>query len=777
MVIVWARNAIQSFKGRKTSKTSKTTAPKPSLSNVKPVAKPTEDIGLNMDDVQEIPGEGELAVKEDMPSRDQIPEIEDEPQAGSSDEREPAHVTSDDDTTLIGQDELVSIKGSQVVVPIIKHDFERPISPPATPPTEATDLKTPTIDVVESLQVNSVPDVPVAPVIVNNVTDEIPVLRETLARSDTEKTPSTIEEATKAVEEHARFVEDASSPTESSVESSKPEIDSPVSEFVIVSDVDEKPIESVQAPTESPNKAAEETEVTLPGVVESERTEVPIAEALASMQPVVEPQLPTVVKEEPKIEVLAPVVEESKLPKEAQPTEDLKSSIKEVQAEEPKASDVFSVVEEPEVVEEPKATEEPKVIEESNIIEEPTIDEPKTAEQPESIEGPKPGGSPRATFPSVAKLAREESVTPGPPKSLRPRVMRRATGSTAAVAGVTTGHTPATVAVAPPVDDKAAISPQTTSPVDNALNRLAGSLLRSNAAERLPGSPIPSGIPRPTSPISRPSSPLISPRLTSPVNIFRSESPSSDTGSNSRPTSPTFGMPRRGSIAVPRPPSRQSTLANVSNAPERTSSPAKKATFANPPRGGSTSPPPMPLPPSRQASQRAVSPQRQGSLWGPQNPQVPQAAVMSPSVLSRKATIDSNGSPGSPPNGRRAASPPPTRAPAEDFTTNQASRRNTSFPSAVEGQQIASPTAVKPRPRPRTSTSGSVKGPMTANTLLSTLTSKVTFPGGTNPTSPSDSSPISPGPASPVSPGPASPNRSDSFASATSRVARAIGWS
>ncbi|CCO33176.1 hypothetical protein BN14_07248 [Rhizoctonia solani AG-1 IB] len=165
MVIVWARNAIQSFKGRKTSKTSKTTAPKPSPSNVKPVAKPTEDIGLNMDDVQEIPGEGELAVKEDMPSRDQIPEIEDEPQAGSSDEREPAHVTSDDDTTLIGQDELVSIKGSQVVVPIIKHDFERPISPPATPPTEATDLKTPTIDVVESLQVNSVPDVPVAPVI------------------------------------------------------------------------------------------------------------------------------------------------------------------------------------------------------------------------------------------------------------------------------------------------------------------------------------------------------------------------------------------------------------------------------------------------------------------------------------------------------------------------------------------------------------------------------------------------------------------------------------
>ncbi|CAE6457889.1 unnamed protein product [Rhizoctonia solani] len=743
IALVWMRNTIQSFKGRKVPKT----APKLSERNVEPMSKPVEDIGFNMDEVQEIPGEGELALKEAMPARDQIPEIEDEPQSGSSDEREPVHIISDDDTTVIGRGELVGVKGIPVVVPTIKHDFERPISPPATPPTEATDLNTPEADLGEALQAESSSDALAATNIANVVPNENFALCEPLARSDSEKTPRTIEEAAKAVEKHAKFVEDATSPTESSIESSRPEIDSPVSEFVVVSDVEEKSVENVRAPIESSDNAVGETEPKPPVFVEPTTTEVPATEALVPTQPSVEPQLPTTTAEEPKPDVPASVVDEPKLVEETKPTE------------EPKA-----IIEEAKVVEEPKATEISKVDE--GILQEPVVEESKTTEQPEPVQAPKPEGSPKATFPSIAKLAREEPVTPAPPKSLRPRVMRRATGSTAAVAGVTTSPAPATVAVAPPVDDKATLRTQANIRADNALNRLAGSLLRSNTSERLPTSPtsptspILSGIPRPTSPVLRSSSPLMAPRSASPANVVRSESPSSDSGTNSRPTSPTFGMPRRGSIAVPRPPSRQSTLANVTNAPERSSPPAKKATFSNPPRGGAASPPPMPLPPSRQGSQGTVSPQQQGSVRGSQIPQVPQAAVMSPSVLSRKATIDSNGSPGSPPNGRRAASPPPTRALAEELTIDQATRRNTFFPSAVEGQPIASPTAVKPRPRPRTSTSGSAKAPMAPNTLLSTLTSKVNFPGGINPSSPSDSNPASPSPAS--------PNRSDSFASAVS---------
>ncbi|KAG8731030.1 hypothetical protein FRC11_005308 [Ceratobasidium sp. 423] len=596
-----------------------------------------------MDEVQEIPGEGELAaMKEAMPARDQIPEIDDEPQVESSDEREPVHIMSDDDTTVIGQDELASVKGSPVVVPVIKHDFERPISPPATPPIAAADIKVPTVDVVEPLQANSGSD---APAIVNVVPDESFVLRDPSARN------STIEEAAKAVEEHAKFVEDAASPTDSTIESSKPENDSPVSEFVVVSD--EEPTGKAPAPVESSNEVVGEAESELPAVAGPTTTEVAVPEEPALTKPIEPEQVPTIVVEEPKPDVPVPVIEDSK------PAEELKTAVEEPKVvEEPKETEAPKatepeVVKTPKVIEEPKVVEEPKIVEEPKAeeskVEEPVVEEPKIAEEPKVVEEPepvevlKPEGSPKAAFPSLAKSAREEPVTPAPPRSLgRPRVMRRATGSGSAIAGVTTSPAPATVAVAPAVDDRTSVRAQTA---------------------------------------------------------------------------------RR-----------------------------------------NTSPPPMPLPPQRQNS-KGTSPQRQGSARGSQNPQVPQAAVMSPSVLSRRATIDSNGSPGSPPTGRRAASPPPTRPPAEEFTTDQSTRRNVPFPPSVEGQPVASTAAVKPRSRPRTSTSGSAKAPTAPNTLLATLTSKVTFPGGTNSSSTTDSNPTSP---NPTSPSPASPNRSDSFASAVS---------
>ncbi|CAE7225049.1 unnamed protein product [Rhizoctonia solani] len=729
---VWVRNAIRSLRGRRATNVVVTRKTPPGDSE--PIIKPVEDIGLNMDDVQEIPGEGEMAAKEAMPSRDQIPEIDDEP-VENTEER---HIMSDDDTTVVGQDELVSVKGSPVVVPVIKHDFERPISPPATPPIEASDSKAPAVDVVEALQANSSPD---APAVVNVIPDDSFVLRETPARN------STIEEATKAVEEHARFLEDATSPTESMTESTKLENDSPVSEFVVVSDVEEKPIKDVLPPIEISNRAIEEADI-------AAGPEIPALEAAAPTEPATEPeQIPTIVVEESKADTVAPIIEEPK------PIEQVEEPKAEPQAvEEPKAveghreAEPLKVVEKPEVVEAPKVTEEPKVVEEPKAVEKPAVEEPKVAEEPkvveepESVEEPKLDDSPKS-FPSVAKPGREDSVSSSPPKSLaRPRVVRRATGSTSAIAGITTSPAPATVAVAPAVDDRASARAQTVRRADDALNRLAGSILRSNTSDRLPGrptSPVRSAIPRPSSPPPRSSSPFV-----------RSESPSSDAGAGSRPAS------RRGSVTAPRPPSRQSTLANVTNAPERSTPPARRATFANPPRGGSVSPPPMPLPPQRRGSQGTVSPQGQGSVRGSLNPQVPQAAVTSSSILSRNATIDSNsnGSPGSPPNGRRAASPSP-RSPAEGYTSDQGARRNVPFPSPVEGQPTGA-TAMKQRPRPRTSTSGSATAPTAPNTLLATLTSRVPFTSGSNSSSNSASSPVSPSPAS--------PNRSDSFASAVS---------
>ena len=59
ILAVWVRNMLQSIRGRGTTKPIVTRKNPPR--EPEPIAKPVEDIGLNMDDVQEIPGEGELA--------------------------------------------------------------------------------------------------------------------------------------------------------------------------------------------------------------------------------------------------------------------------------------------------------------------------------------------------------------------------------------------------------------------------------------------------------------------------------------------------------------------------------------------------------------------------------------------------------------------------------------------------------------------------------------------------------------------------------------------
>ncbi|KAG9081017.1 hypothetical protein FRC07_014696 [Ceratobasidium sp. 392] len=167
----------------------------------------------------------------------------------------------------------------------------------------------------------------------------------------------------------------------------------------------------------------------------------------------------------------------------------------------------------------------------------------------------------------------------------------------------------------------------------------------------------------------------------------------------------------------------------------------------------------MPLPPQRQSSiNRSNSP--------------PPAAVLSPSVLSRKATLDANGSPGSPPapdSARRTTSP--VRSPAaEEFSTTTAgtpARRRVPFPSGAGGQAQAqgdqaptTPSPNRPRPKPRTSTSGT-GGATLQSSLLANLAGK--SQQAQQPGSPGSNSNSSSNPASP------NPTRRDSFASAVSK--------
>ncbi|KAF8596883.1 hypothetical protein BDV93DRAFT_48189 [Ceratobasidium sp. AG-I] len=399
---------------------------------------------------------------------------------------------------------------------------------------------------------------------------------------------------------------------------------------------------------------------------------------------------------------------------------------------------------------------------------EPAVEAPKPLETPKPFETPKREGS----------LKRKDSLSSmNAPKSLgRPRVMRRATGSTAAVAGVTTSPAPATTTTAPIAiaDNKGSTRDRAMRRADDALSMLAGSILRSNTSDRMAPRPSsPANLPRSGSPanVPRSESPSGIPRSGSPAPGFRSESPSSETA-GSRPASPALGMSRRGSIALAngaRPNvSRQSSLANVTNAPapsaprqqsslsnsavtQSTFTGRRTPTFANAPRGGSVSPPPMPPPP-----------QRQGSIS--RQPTVPQAAMTSPNILSRKATTDSNGSAGSPPTpARRPISP--ARPPAEEFTTSgSTARRRVPFPSASDGGQqpinaapAPTPTpASRPRPRPRKSTSGGSSAP---NTLQASLLANL---GGPKPPS-SEAAPTATANSSA-----ASPIRRDSFASAVS---------
>ena len=512
-------------------------------------------------------------------------------------------------------------------------------------------------------------------------------------------TTNSVEAAFKAVEEHAKIVLDATSPTDSDAVSPRP-ADSPISEFVFVcSEAPVKPVEEVVVP---PIEAA-----IVPPV------EVSTSETKEVVEPVVVEPTPAPV---PVPEVAAPEVAPNKLESEPEAPTSLMS--------EPEPQVPSALVEEPESVEEPKPIEAPKLVEEPKAVEEPkVVEEPKAIEEPKVVEAPKaaePKPVEAAPIPTPVRKSSQDShrssqdsLTPmSAPKSLgRPRVMRRATGGASAVSGVTStiaGVTPAAVSVSAPVVDKPTSRETAMRRADDALNKLASSLLRSNTSDRLPPrseSPKPSAIPR-----------AIPSRSSSPVTVPRSESPSSD-AAGSRPASPAPGMSRRGSVALAnglRPTvSRSSTLANVTNAPERK--------FTNPPRGGSVSPPPLPTPPQRRGSQD--TPQRQGSQGSVRgSPQVPQAAVMSPSVLSRKATIDANGSPGSP--------PAPTRPPAEEFMT---SRRNVPFPSAPDGGNQPVASAVRPKPRPRTSTTG------TNTSLLATLGAKVTFPSNANVPARSDS--------------------------------------
>jgi len=705
----------------------------------------------DLDSVQEIPGEMEFAALKDvMPSPDLIPEIDDD----GTDEHDVTHgIMSDDDTTLVGQEDFAAAKASPEVRPIIpavplENKFERPISPPATP------------------LINTRPEIPVIDIVPDDKfgLDGEPAKADKVDDKATEMTTSVVEEAAQAVEEHKPVVEEAKlEPVVTElVAPPEPKLNevSPNSEFVIVFESEPESAVEAPVPKEEPTKPVEAEEAAPTTTVETSAKVLVDEPSVAEPVPV---QAAVEAKSEEPVEAVVAEPESVEAPKPAEASPPVEA---------PKPVEP-AVVEEPE--QEPKFVEEPKVVEEPKAVE-----EPKPVEVAKPVEAAK--GSPKQTFAAPAPVPKESpTITPAPvvPKSLgRPRVMRRATGSTPAVAGVTTSPaSSAAIATAPSVAEDNKIG---------AVNLLAG--LRSS-----PDRPASPGLGRSHSPalgrsaspaLGRSASPALgrsispAPRSSSPVLHRRPDSPSSD-ATGSRPSSPSpapGGMGRRGSIALsggarPGVP-RQSTLANVTNAPARQPAPpsslpvrpsSRQSAYSNNPRGGSTSPPPMPLPP-----------QRQGTLGrsGSPSPQGPQAAVLSPSVLSRKATIDANGSPGSPPapnSARRTTSP--ARPPAEEFSTagTTTARRRVPFPSAADGGQApvtSSPntTPNRPRPKPRTSTHNPAGAPsMLQASLLANLAGKSQAPS-----SPESNSNGSSNPASPV--------RRDSFASATSRVARAIGW-
>ncbi|KAG8715319.1 hypothetical protein FRC08_010708 [Ceratobasidium sp. 394] len=704
-------NVIKYIRGR-TPLRKGTASPKPPPGDFELAEKNAgKPVVPDLDSVQEIPGEMELAALRDvMPSPELIPEINDD-----SDEHDVTHaVMSDDDATLIGQEDYAAAKASPEVRPVIpavplENKFERPISPPATPPA-STRPEIPIVDIVPDDKFGL---------------EEEPTGADKLVEKAAEVTTGIVEAAAQAVAELKQVVEEAK--LEPVVAPPEPKLNevSPNSEFVIVFEPESPAVDPGQ---EEPSKPVE---------VEPTPAKVLVDGPSAPVQAKPEEPAVALVAEPESVEAPKPV--EASLPVEApKPVEEVK----------------------PVVVEEPE--QEPKLVEEPKFVEEPEVEEPKP------IQVAKPKESPKQTFatPAPAPAPKESpTITPAPavPKSLgRPRVMRRATGSTAAVAGVTTSPaSSAAIATAPSIAEDNKIG---------AVNLLAG--LRSDSSGRSPspafGRSNSPALGRSASPaLGRSASPA--PRSSSPAQHLRSDSPSSD-AAGSRPASPSpapGSMARRGSIALSggKPGiSRQSTLANVTNAPPRQPAPpssslpvrpsSRQSSYSNNPRGGSASPPPMPLPPQRQPSLgRSGSPPPQG----------PQAAVLSPSILSRKATLDANGSPGSPPvpnSARRTTSP--ARAPAEEFSTagTTSGRRRVPFPSAPDGGQApvtSSPntTPNRPRPKPRTSTSNSAGAPnMLQASLLANLTGKSQVPSSPDSNGSSNS---------------ASPVRRDSFASAVSK--------
>jgi hypothetical protein len=210
-----------------------------------------------------------------MPSPEFIPEINDD---SSIDERDATHgIMSDDDTTLVDQEYFPAVKGSSEARPMIpalpENKFERPISPPATPPMAPR-----VADVVPDEKFGL---------------DEEPTKADKVVEKATEMTVKVVEEAAKAVEEHKAIVEDANKPAEAE-EPNLNEVAS-MSEFVIVFEPE------VEAPVaqEEPAKRVE--------AVSSIEEVAPVVEEVA---PVVEEAAPIIEDVAPVVEKAAPVVEE-----------------------------------------------------------------------------------------------------------------------------------------------------------------------------------------------------------------------------------------------------------------------------------------------------------------------------------------------------------------------------------------------------------------------------------------------------------------------------------
>lgn len=216
-----------------------------------------------------------------MPADDLIPEID------SSDEEEPTRgFLSDDDTTLVNREDFTSSKNTEAApVPVVhKDDVERPISPPATPPTRFATAITPAsvpqfsipaFEAVEAMRAD-------APIENKPSTEEEPTKMDQVVEKAAEITVAVVEEAAKAVEEHTKIVNEINEPSAPAVneapapavaEVSVPEVvvppapapaetseseTSPMSEFIVVPAHTEEPQVGAPMVKEEPAEAVVE---------------------------------------------------------------------------------------------------------------------------------------------------------------------------------------------------------------------------------------------------------------------------------------------------------------------------------------------------------------------------------------------------------------------------------------------------------------------------------------------------------------------------------------